>query len=591
MAADSGAPPSLRVLVLLAMPGAGLVVLSLWLGRAFGEAPWSAIVSETMVSTCYLAAGLAAWHLRPRSRTGPWMYAMGTAMLVSDLNDGLMLPSNLPGREVITLFGSPASWVQLAIMGHLILAYPSGRLADRTDRRLATAAFTLAAIGGVLVLVTKTSVPICADWCGPSPVQLVADPGLYLQIRTVLISLWIVLALVAVVQLLRRAIRSGPRRRRALALTAMMGSLTAALFIVGQAGVVAVYARQVGTAVPAWFSLAAVWTAVVTVPVAFFVGLLRERLAFASVGILVARLQHVDANTVEADLAETLRDPGLRVVFPSAGEWLDVAGQPYRLAHDAGRTLTPIGNPPTAALVHDPELADDKPLLHAAAAAAQLALDNARLHAEVRAQLTEVRASRQRLAVAADTERRRLERDLHDGAQQRLLGLGMALAALRGRLPTAGDREHVDDLEAELRAAIGELRELARGIRPAVLTDQGLEQALSGLARRAAVPVCLDLRLGPRPAAVIEAAAYYVVSEALQNVVKHSPDAHARIQAVQQDELLLIEISDNGPGGARAAPGSGLQGLVDRVEAVGGRLWIDSPPGGGTHVRTELPCA
>ncbi|MGW2787999.1 sensor histidine kinase, partial [Streptomyces populi] len=186
---------------------------------------------------------------------------------------------------------------------------------------------------------------------------------------------------------------------------------------------------------------------------------------------------------------------------------------------------------------------------------------------------------------------RRLERDLHDGAQQRLLGLGMALAALRSRLPSTDDREQVDRLEAELRTVIGELRELARGIRPAVLTDQGLAPALSGLARRAAVPVTLELRLGPRPAPVIEAAAYYVVSEALQNIVKHSPTARTRIQAIQREDLLIIEISDDGPGGARAAPGSGLQGLVDRVEAVGGRLSIKSPPGGGTHLRTELPCA
>ncbi|MFI0967539.1 sensor histidine kinase [Streptomyces sp. NPDC021080] len=591
MAADSGAAPSLRVLVLLAIPGVALVVLSVWLGQTFGEAPWSAIVSETVVSTCYLAAGLSAWRLRPRSRTGPWMYAMGTAMFVSDLNDGLMLPSTLPGRELITLFGSPASWVQLAIMGHLVLAYPSGRLTDRTDRRLATSAFVLAAVGSVLVLVTKTPVPICADWCGPSPVQLVAEPGLYLRIRTFLIGSWIVLALAAVVQLARRTIGAGPRRRRALALTAMMGSLAAALFIVSQVGVVAVYARQASTAVSAWSSLSTVWAAVVTVPVAFFVGLLRERLAFASVGILVARLQHVDAHTVEAGLAETLKDPCLRVVFPNSGQWLDIAGRPYHPARDAGRTLTPIGTPPTAALVHDPELTEDKPLLHAAASAAHLALDNARLHAEVRAQLSEVRASRQRLAAAADTERRRLERDLHDGAQQRLLGLGMALAALRSRLPSTDDREQVDRLEAELRAVIGELRELARGIRPAVLTDQGLAPALSGLARRAAVPVTLELRLGPRPAPVIEAAAYYVVSEALQNIVKHSPTARTRIQAVQREDLLVIEISDDGPGGARAAPGSGLQGLVDRVEAVGGRLSINSPPGGGTHLRTELPCA
>ncbi|MGW2788002.1 sensor histidine kinase [Streptomyces populi] len=590
MAANSGVPQR-RTLVLLVIAGAGLVSLKLWLGLVFGEAPWLGVVSGTSVESCYMAAGLAAWRLRPGSRTGPWMYAMGTVALISDLNDdGLMLPRSLPGREVIVLFGSPASWVQLAIMGHLLLAYPSGRLTDRRERRLVVAAFGLAAVGSLLGLVTKTPVPYCADWCGPSPVQLVADPGLYLRIRTVLMGLWSALGVIAVLLLLRRVATSGPLRRRTLGITALSGSLTVLFFGVSEAGLVANYAGQGGTAVPRWFASAALWSAVVTVPVAFFVGLLRERLAFASVGDLVGRLQHVGADRVEAGLAKTLRDPGLRVVFPTADGWLDVAGRRYSPPDDASRTLTPLGDPPTAVLVHDPELADSRQLLHAAATAARLALENARLHAEVRAQLQEVRASRQRIAAAADTERRRLERDLHDGAQQRLLGLGLALATLRSKLPVTDDRALVDELENELRAAIGELRELARGIRPAVLTDQGLAPALSGLARRAKVPVVLDLQLGRRPDPVIEAAAYYVVSEALQNVVKHANDAGARIEAVQREGLLRIEISDDGPGGACPASGSGLQGVKDRVEAVGGQLWIESPPGGGTRLRIELPC-
>jgi hypothetical protein len=279
MTANSGAAPSRRMLAWLAISGAALGGLDLWLGLDFGEAPWPSVASDVSVDICYVAAGLTAWRLRPRSRTGPWMYAMGTVMLISDLNDGVMLPRDLPGRGLIVLFGSPASWVELAIAGHLVLAYPSGRLVDRRERRLVAAAFVLAAVGGVLVLLTKTPVPICADWCGPSPVQLVADAALYLRIRTVLIGLWIALAVIAVFLLLRRAVTSGPRRRRALGLTALMGSLTAVFFCVSQAGVVAYYAGHAGTAVSRWFALATVWAAVVTVPVAFFIGLLRERQA------------------------------------------------------------------------------------------------------------------------------------------------------------------------------------------------------------------------------------------------------------------------------------------------------------------------
>lgn len=158
----------------------------------------------------------------------------------------------------------------------------------------------------------------------------------------------------------------------------------------------------------------------------FLVGLLRERLEFASVGDLVRTLEQVGAGTVEAELGRALRDPTLRVAFPTTDGWLDVSGLPYEPPDDGNHSVTPLGgDPPVAVLVHDPALAENRELLTAAGAAARLALDNARLHAEVRAQLVEVRASRQR--IAADSERQRLERDLHDGTQQRLLGVGLAL--------------------------------------------------------------------------------------------------------------------------------------------------------------------
>lgn len=183
-----------------------------------------------------------------------------------------------------------------------------------------------------------------------------------------------------------------------------------------------------------------------------------------------------------------------------------------------------------------------------------------------------------------------LERDLHDGAQQRLLGIGLALGVLRGRLAGA-ERDLVDELERELRAAIGELRELAQGIRPAVLADQGLPPALAGLARRAGVRVALDVRLTERLDPAVEAAAYYVVSEALQNIVKHGDGAGARVGGVHQPGSLVIDVADDGPGGAVMRAGGGLRGLADRVEAVGGHFDVHSPAGHGTHIHAELPCA
>ncbi|MFC0111798.1 sensor histidine kinase [Kibdelosporangium aridum] len=179
---------------------------------------------------------------------------------------------------------------------------------------------------------------------------------------------------------------------------------------------------------------------------------------------------------------------------------------------------------------------------------------------------------------------------MHDGAQQRFLGIGLALGVLRSRLDHGPHRELVDELEQELRAAIRELREVAQGIRPAVLTDQGLVPAIAGLARRAAVRVALDVSIEGRLAPVIEATAYYVVSEALQNTVKHSAATDARITAARTGNTLVIVVADDGCGGADSRSGTGLGGLADRVSAVGGTFEIQSPPGGGTTMRVELPC-
>ncbi|HET6353488.1 sensor histidine kinase [Streptomyces sp.] len=367
-------------------------------------------------------------------------------------------------------------------------------------------------------------------------------------------------------------------------------ALTVVLFTSSMVTAVVNYARGGASTQLLPLFAAMGWMIFIAVPIAFLAGLLNERLAFASVADLVSTLEHVAADTVETALAKTLRDPTLRVVFPTNDGWLDVSGRPYEPPDDGSSTVTVLGDPPVAAFVHDPSLDQDRKLLDAAAAATRLSLDNARLHAEVRAQLAEVRASRQRISAAADAERQRLERDLHDGAQQRLLGIGLALGALRGRLGESTDQVLVDELERELRSAIRELRDLAQGIRPAILTDQGLVPALSALARRAATQVALDVQLRERFSPIIEATAYYMVSEALQNVVKHAAGAQTCVRAIHEAGRLVIEVSDSGPGGASLKSGTGLSGLADRVDAVGGNFEVRSPLGRGTLLRAELPC-
>ena len=246
---------------------------------------------------------------------------------------------------------------------------------------------------------------------------------------------------------------------------------------------------------------------------------------------------------------------------------------------------------PIAALIHDPALDSEPELLESAAAAAQLAIDNARLQAEVRSQLREVRASRARIVEAGDRERRRVERNLHDGAQQRLVTLSMALGMIRDRAggsAPAGLARELDDAIVELRGAIGDLRRLARGIHPAILTNEGLGAALESLAARCPVPVAVRYDAA-RCAAAAEVTAYFVVAEGLANVAKHARATSATVTVTQHGGGIRVEVADNGAGGVCTEAGSGLRGLEDRVAAIGGTFGIRSTPGRGTRLTAELP--
>jgi signal transduction histidine kinase len=247
---------------------------------------------------------------------------------------------------------------------------------------------------------------------------------------------------------------------------------------------------------------------------------------------------------------------------------------------------------PVAALLHDPALGENVELVESVCAAAALTLENERLQAELRARLGELRASRARLVEAGAAERRRIERDLHDGAQQRLISIAMSLGLVEARLPD--DPLSVAPLVREARAALGvalaELRELSQGIFPSILSERGLAAALEELARSAALPVALESRLPASLPAPVEAAAYFVVSEGLANASKHSHGSDVRVTAAIVGARLVVEVADDGIGGAGGAGGTGLRGLADRVEALGGTLTVASPPGRGTTIKAELPC-
>jgi len=212
---------------------------------------------------------------------------------------------------------------------------------------------------------------------------------------------------------------------------------------------------------------------------------------------------------------------------------------------------------------------------------------------ELKRRVSQIAGSRTRTMDAADRERRRLERDLHDGAQQRLVSLAMTLGLAQQKLST--DPEHgtrlVAEAHEEAKRALQDLRDLARGLHPAVLTDHGLEAALPALAARCPIPTRVDASVSPRPAPAVESAAYFVVAEALTNVARHSQAANAQVTARREADVLTVEVRDDGGGGARVVDGGGLAGLADRVEALDGTLTVSSPDGGPTVIRLEVPCA
>ena len=332
-------------------------------------------------------------------------------------------------------------------------------------------------------------------------------------------------------------------------------------------------------------------------PVAFLVGLLRARLARASVGDLVVELANDSSPAaLEGALAQALGDPSLALAYwlPDFESYTDVEGRPVEVENGAGRATTLIDHEGVhvAALRHDPALLDEPELLEAVTAAAGIALENARLHAELRARVAEVRGSRARVLEAGQTERKRLERNLHDGAQQRLVALSLELAMIEKSLdddPAAQAR--LDKARREIALSLDELRDLASGLHPAVVGGHGLAVGLESLTVRAPVPVSLTVELPDRLPERYEVAAYYLVSESLANVGKHAHATSATVGVTRAGDLLVVEVEDDGVGGADTERGSGLRGLADRVEALDGTLRVWSPEGGGTRLRAEIPCA
>jgi len=297
---------------------------------------------------------------------------------------------------------------------------------------------------------------------------------------------------------------------------------------------------------------------------------------------------------VGAVLADALRDPGAELLFrlPESDAYADRLGTVVARPSDSERAVTSVEHrgQEIGLLRHKRALLDRPDLLRSVLAAASLAVEIARLRVEVRLQLAEVEESRARVVRAGYEERRRLERDLHDGAQQRLVTLGIVLRRLQRSLPREAQilGPALGSAVDEVGEAIEDLRTIAAGVRPPRL-DEGLAAALADLARAAPVPVDLEATDDRLPEEV-EAAAYFVVCEAVTNAVKHGSPSQVRVEATVTNGSLRLLVVDDGSGGAKVAGGTGLMGLTDRVEAQGGTLLIESPVGAGTRIEVEIPC-
>jgi signal transduction histidine kinase len=295
-------------------------------------------------------------------------------------------------------------------------------------------------------------------------------------------------------------------------------------------------------------------------------------------------------------LAESLGDRTLSVAYwlPERRIFVDELGHAVELPEPgSGRAWTAVERDGrrVAAIIHNAELDAGPELVNAAAAGAALAIDNERLKANLRARVEELRVSRVRIVEAGDHARRRIERNLHDGAQQQLVSLSLDLRLLKAQLNgNEAAASTVDALSQKLNAALAELRELARGIHPVILTERGLVPAVAALAQRAPVPVEADISIHERLTPAIEAAAYFVVAEALTNVAKYAQAENVLVDLRRTDEHVVVIVEDDGVGGADMETGTGLRGLVDRLSALDGTLDLETPEGGGTKLRALIPC-
>jgi signal transduction histidine kinase len=549
------------------------------------------LLADVAVGWSMIAAGLIIADRRPGNRIGPLAILTGFAWFIGDF-----VSSDI--AVVSYLATLVHGWFD-PLFALVILAYPAGRITRRVDRALAIgfivvqAGWTLAKAYGMRPI-AWWDCPTCISTVDRWFVAYDAMDPLG-RIETFLLT-GLSIGLLAVV-VARWASASGAARNRQTPV------LLAGLVLAG--GFILEFVWQTVLPTSGREPLGELRVIVIAllrvlVAVGLLVGVLRDDAARGRIADLVVRLDGLPPMPIlQASLRDALGDPSLEVYRwePSLAAFTDVTGRAATPPADgASRAVLAIGSAsaPELVIAHDPSLRDDPGLVSAAAAAVRLAVENERLQAEVRAQLEAVQASRARIVEAQDDERRRIERDLHDGAQQRLVSLQLSLQMLRRDLGPDADPEAVAELEAataEAAGAIADIRELARGVHPAILTEAGLGPALASLADRAPLPVVVTDELDRRLPTSVEAAAYFVTAEAVTNAIKHAGATRVDVRTWLADDQLRLDVRDDGRGGADTSDGTGLTGIKDRVAALGGTISIRSDAGQGTRLEVALPCA
>ncbi len=530
--------------LLLWPAGALFGIAAEWVSFGWGDPRhW---LPDLVTGWTLIACGLVAWSRRPEGGSGPLMAATGFGWFLGNFAASGVAPVDWLGAQALHLYRGP--------LVHLLVTYPSGRLSSRRER-------AAVAIGYAAAVVTPV-------W------------------RSEVVTIVLGLLLVAICA--RSYLRAvGPSRRsRLLPLWAAVG-----LGLALAGGAAARLAMPAGDANDP--SLLALQATLCALAGGLLAGLLSPSWERAAVTDLVVELGESRSGTLRDELARALGDPTLEVGYwlPNEGVFVDSDARPFALPDPGSqRSVTIIEGDgrPVAALVHAPAVLDDPGLREAVAAAAELAAANARLQAEVRAQVAELRESRRRILEAGDEERRRLERRLREGAEERLERLAEQLSRARPAAGSEAVRERIDRTEAQLARTLEELHRLAHGLHPRVLAEAGLAGALASLADETSVSVEVYSPVPELPVDV-EAVAYFVCSEALANIAKHASASRASVAVTTGDGRVTVAIEDDGLGGADPTRGTGLRGLADRVEALGGALHVDSPAGGGTRLAAEIP--